>query len=740
MNKNNLSYRGIYLLTACLSSAVSAQQAEGGAEGKSAAHPAGPIAAIETVVVTSRLKEEDIQTTPLAVTALGSEQLETMHTTNLFNVQNSTPGLLVGGNTGGGGNMLSLRGQGQINFSAEVDQAVGLYIDNVYLARQQDAILDLVDVERVEVLRGPQGTLFGRNTTGGAVSITNKKPTNVLEGFLEGTIGNFDTYQATGMINVPFTDAVAGRFVYKHSEHSGYGENRNLNRELSNDNTDFFRSFIKIDPADSRWSILLGGDYRSSENDGTLSHVLFANPAVFAGPIAASGQAAIDAPFYSSMANAIESNNIKNYGGLVDVSVDLDFATLRSITSHRRYKHRSVSDLDATDITINTNLQHNEHEQTSQEFQLAGKTENLDWIAGFYYFRESTHTNYNINDNFVSLDADITSQSTAPFAQANYNITDKLRLTLGARYTKDSRHEVVDNNIPAFGNFCLTDPSLIDPGEACSATRKRDFEYLSYTASLDYALTSDIFLYARTGKGNKSGGISSTSASLEYFDPEKVVDYEVGTKATFFDRRLQTNLALFSSDYRDFQRPVLTVENGIPQNKVQSVGHARINGVEFEMTVVPFEGMELTGNYAYLDPKYLEFSDASGDRTGEPFTFVAKNSWGVGAVYKISAEYGEWRFNTDYAYRSQVYFFPPDPSRAPANPAAVAGALEPGYGLLNAGIGLALANTGVDIALWGKNLNQEKYNTFRFDLYNSGVITGYRGDPRTFGMTATYRF
>lgn len=674
---------------------------------------------VQDIIVTARRTSEKLQITPLAVTALTSDALVRQQIVDVTAIQQAAPSLSMAQSHSGVA--ITLRGQVQSNSDGSVDQSVGLYVDGVYIARQIAAGFDLIDINQVEVLRGPQGTLFGRNTTGGAVSITTNKPTDIFEGLVKAGIGNYESREVMGLLNVPIVDgAVAARIVYRHAENNGFGRNINLGRRVGDDNTDYVRGSLKIAPPDG-WSLIIVGDYFDRDNNGPLEHLLAYDPTLLGNQ-----DAVLDSPFYTTSSDLRSYARLKSWGTSATLEVPLGNVTFKTITGYRGYKLNTLDDFDTTPIPFFTNNSIGQIKQFSQEVQLFGRNGDLGWIAGLFYFHEYGIERFNVFGGAVDYNGRIDHKSFAPFAQINYDMTPELRVTTGLRYTHDKR-AVNTHNLA--GGVCATNPALVTNTVTCEADREKSHNYFSYTLSADYRFTPSLFGYARTSMAHKSGGFNKTTADLESFEPEKVTDYEIGVKADLLDRRLRINAAAFIAYYRNMQRPITSDAAGTPVALTQSIGKSRIPGAELEIVALPAAGLELSGTIGVIDPKYVDFTDATGDRTGEPFTQVSNVTWSIAGTYSLPTSYGKYSVHADYGHQSRKYFFPNERSR------------EPGYGLLNATIGLTLDDPRIELMLWGRNLTGKKYNSYILDFYAAaGVTTGFPGQARTYGASATYRF
>lgn len=676
-------------------------------------------AGMQDIIVTARRTSESLQETPLAVTAITQRGLEYAQITDVASIQQAAPNLSIASSHSG--IALTLRGQVQSNSDGSVDQSVGLYVDGVYIGRQMGANFDLIDIERVEVLRGPQGTLFGRNTTGGAVSITTQKPTNQWEGMAKIGIGNHASREIMAVVNAPIIDdLLAVRLVGRHAQDHGYGYNVNLNRRVGDDNTEYLRGSVALTP-DSGWKLTLTGDYFNRNNNGPLEHLTDYNPATYGDQ-----DAVVNAGFYTTSSDLESYARLKSWSTSATLEVPIGDVTFKSITGYRGYKLDTLDDFDTTPIPVFTNNTLANIKQFSQEAQFIGSSDRLDWIIGGFYFHEYGQEEFKVYGGFVDYLGKIDHKSYAVFAQANYDLTDQLRVTGGLRYSKDDRGLMAFNSI---GGACASNPALITDPATCQADRSSSNDYMSYTASADYQLSSDILLYARTSMAHKSGGLNKTTVDLEGFNPEKITDYELGIKADLVDRRLRVNAAAFLANYSNMQRPITSDKAGTPVALTQSIGKSRIPGVEVEVTALPVDGLELTGALGIIDPEYVEFTDATGDRTGEPFTQVSNITWSLGGTWTVPVAEGAFVAHADYSHQSRKFFFP------------VQSARQSGYGILNARLSYMLDSPEIEFSLWGRNLAGKKYSSYILDFYASaGVVPAFPGPDRSYGAAISYNF
>jgi iron complex outermembrane receptor protein len=778
---------------------------------------------IDMIVVTARKTSENLQTTPVAVTAVSDIALDRAQINNVNQLQNIAPGLVVFPAVAQPGSaQFSLRGQGQNDGLIAVDQSVGAYVDGVYVARSSGALFNFVDIERVEVLRGPQGTLFGRNTTGGSVNVITKAPTNEFEGMVRGRYGNYNAFEATGVVNIPIAGSNGGlRLVAQHTQHEGYGRNVQFNRDLGGDNTEFVRGTFKVANADDTFSVTVQGDYTDRKTGGEMVGLKRFTPTGTNGflvgvcngspvgpasalrPLCPVQTAAGDSlanyavdvigkdnfyDFYNSMPGIY--GNAQTGGASATLNWDLnDDVAVKSISAWRKINTDSLSDNDGTPYVFTgglASIDGNFIDQTqfSQELQLSGKAfENkLSYIFGAFFFREKgldrskSYAVFPLSPALSYVDADVINKSYAVYGQATYNLTDTVRFTGGLRYTWDKRSIVRRNRAETPGNSgnftCSMVANTLDAtgftvtnGSVCQVTSNADYSYLSYTAGLDWQATSDLFFYAKTSRAYRAGGFNTravTGGSSVSFDPERVTDYEVGAKVDFLDRRARFNVAAFYTDYSNVQRnvPVVVPGSTTLTSGVQNAAAATIKGLEAELTVKPVNGLTLGASVTLLDPKFDSFTlpvttrsggTAIADASNTPYTLTPKTSFLLSADYEVPASFGSVNFHVDYAYRGKYFSQGPlaypgvagangyDPSFGFVNPGT---SVIPAYGILNGQIAVKLNDPNVEVAVYGRNILQKKYFMRLLALEDTALgFTSYLpGDPRTYGVTVTFRY
>jgi iron complex outermembrane recepter protein len=807
---------------------------------------------IADIIVTARKSSENLQSVPVAVTALNAETLLSKQVLQVTDLARTAPSLTI--STGGTGPAsivyLAIRGQAQNSPNSLSDTSVGIYIDGVYVARPIVGNLGFLDLASAEVLRGPQGTLFGRNTTGGALNLTTNQPKlGVIEGSVKLGLGNYSQRVVEGVLNVPLGEEVAARFAGRYHEHSGYFKNTVIGYPQGSVDHDYvLRGTILFEPKSIPVKFTLTGEYVNYKDDGNATAVAAINPAVLSLP----GYGAYINSEFGSFATAaqlpsftaanskwtdtfskprsgdaeIDTLANKNRVSSTSATIDWDAGDLavKSITAYRSSLTTDSLDLQGVPSTAVassppiaffqacvagvpsllaacqgafgpnpgptilavvspyiaglTNASSGfvstyKNKQFSQEIQISGKIGNLDYQTGLYYFKESG-TEQSRAFVFGGIAAARTlssysSQSFGTFAQLNYHVTDSLRVTGGIRYTWDKRsidrQSTNDWRLPDNLEKCTVGVNAGKTADQakCSDPANAKFNYPAWTLGVDYRVSDQFFVYAKTSGASMSGGFNSRFVPAPFtqqFSPEKVRDAEVGFKGDFLDRRLRTNMAFFYAKQSNVQRIVNALVGTTLTQFVTNAGKVDAKGFEFEATALPVESLELTGSVAYLDAKYVKGSRFENqgtaavpvlvDRANEPVTQAPKWTANIGATQKFDVGFGELAFHADYAYISSramdaatAKSIAQGGTQASIDATAIANraSIIKGYGLLNGRISLNLEKPNIEIAIWARNLTDKPWFTNVFNNYTGlGATVQFQGQPRTFGATATYRF
>lgn len=742
--------------------------------------------ALEEVVVSAQKREESLQAAPLAVSAFSAETLEQLNIYTPTDIARFTPNMLAEPQPGASGTTnYSLRGITQTEPSLSVDPGVGVYLNGIYIARNNSLVLDFADLERIEVLRGPQGTLYGRNSSGGAINIITAKPRGEL-GFKQRlSVGNYGRQRSISTLDTPSWNGLSAKLSYMKNRSDGYI--RNVTTSFQQGHADDFGA-VDQDAAylALNWSgDSVGVDYQFDWSDSSnippafqVTHVdvdrarRFVDGLFGAGFFNSAGGAAIRGTYEKGAALASTSRRAHSlnmpYAGEEDARISghglmlswnpTSALTLKSITGYRRMRldHRtdmsggsSVQGADGRWIALFAGGTPSEkrNEQFSQELQLVGSFDRADMVAGLYYFDEN---GYASGRSQVSVSrgnwgrpntSKIDNSAWAVFGQVTYRPIEALGLTAGLRYTEDKR--------------ALEDISY-DAAAAGYLARRfhQDFRNTSGTLTADYAWTDTLSTYFRVATGYKAGGfLDRTAVAVQRpFDEETLISYELGLKSEWFERRLRINSALFYSRYDDLQMTQFVPSAGGDQSIISNAGRASYRGFEAELVAVPIPGLTATLSYGYLDPEYdeYEFFDPTGQFCGTALTTcdVADRAHFPTAPRNTAAaslqyQFEPFRIGTLTAHIDATY-----------NDGYQHGTIDSAsdrfveakpHTLVNARLALSdialWGDSRLELALWGKNLSDTTYLVYGIGAFdNLGFAGGVFNTPRTYGLDLTVQF
>ncbi|SFR90089.1 TonB-dependent receptor [Sphingomonas jatrophae] len=746
-----------------------------------AATEGAPADGLADIVVTARRRAEQAQDVPVSVTALSGDALEQRNVRTIESLSALAPNLNINQSSGAiSGSVIAIRGISDNNPTVLTnDPPVGLYLDGVYLGRTAGGIFDIVDLERVEVLRGPQGALFGRNTTGGAVSLVTSRPKDTFGIQQKVSYGSFDEWTSRTRIDLGELgdSGIALRLAYAHRQRDGFFDNPLVEDRYDPGalNTDTVFASLHGDWSNFRWDVR--GDYQNRKGVASLMQAVAAD-ALRTRYFGAS-------PNFGGRPFVLSTDRLKtlavDFRGRASAEIwgvsntfeyDLsDTLTLKSISAYRALRVHEFGDLSGQTglrglvlnsatgavsvqpVTPFQSQNFSRQRQVSQELQLLGDTDRLTYVAGLYYFRERVAQQNPQNFTFViqtatGLALGIPQQRTvayrgvaksyAAFAQASYTpaiLGDKLELTLGGRYTEDRRS--LDQQDTAFG---LPVPP--------SRQLARKWTNFSANGSVLYKFTEAVNAYARVSSGYKSGGFNPADLIGNGYDPEKVVAYEAGLKSEWFDRRLRVNIAGFYNDYKDRQISVLTTSpTGGASNSTQNAGRAKFKGIELEVTAAPVRGLILEGSLGYTDPKYkvYQFVPAAGAAPinvadEARFQYQTKITTHAAIQYSfVDSGFGVPSVRVEYNHTGQRYFLPLD-RLAPFNRIM----RDPGFDDVQAQISLSripLGRTTAELTVYGRNLlDDDKHRTAAIDFGALGFAEAQYVMPRSWGVSLMIDF
>lgn len=745
----------------CLPSAGLAQS-----QTDQATEAAEPQAGIGDILVTARRRVETLQNTPVSVTALGAETLEQRGVVSFNQINNFVPNIeLNNGRVDGGGStaQVFIRGVGQEDYSFPNDPGVGVYIDGVYVSRSSAGDFGFLDIERIEVLRGPQGTLYGKNTIGGAINVVTRRPQGTDSGWVQATIGSYGRMDISGSADFRISDNLFATIAGASLNREGYGTNL-AGDDLGNQNKDILRGQLRYVPND-RVDIVFQADYARQRQFGPVGAMrgffpefplldLYNTeiaPAIAAqfgltGDLAVFGPAWInridETKRFESGAGTQTRDNNDVYGFALTAEFELnDKLSLKSITSYRDVKVDVNRDGDHTPFRIfDVAVRENTH-QISQEVQLAGQglSDRLEFIVGVFGIREKGTNSFtaplllgveNILGDILSLRTDtaIESSSYAIFGEATYNFTPSFGITLGGRLNRDEK----DYDFTLFRLFSgavVNGPADLSDGWT---------EFLP-KLGLQYQANDDLLLYASASRGFKAGGWNprtlSEGTTPQQFDPEYLNTYEAGIKSRLFGGLATLNMAGFYSDYKDIQLiGVTTTESGVVDTTVLNGGGARIYGLEVELASRPVPELFISAGLGLLNARYTEL-DAGVIETGvaldNRLIQTPSTTFNLQATYDVYLPNdGKIVLGGDVAYKSRIF-------RSIQNfPDLVT---DP-YWIANARISYMAPNDRFEVAAFVTNLTNEIYLANGVDVRGLAVTEAYYSRPREFGLSVRTMF
>ena len=762
-----------------------------------AADVAADSAGEEIIVTGSRRREENVQDVPVAVSVVSAAALERRGDFTLGQIQQQVPSLQVFSfnprntniNIRGLGSNVALTNDG-------LENGVGFYIDNVYYGRVGLSQFDLVDLESIEILRGPQGTLFGKNTTSGVINISSRKPSFDPEASVEASVGSYGFYQVRGSASAGLVpDKLALRLSGAVSGNNGFLYNKTTHARAQ----DYFNASVRgqlLFTPTSDLSVRVIGDYSRQRQHNVLNvfaglHTTYADGTTIPGNFAirAARFPGYTLPSFNAFDRVGEADshyqaNMAGYGVSGQVDWDLGNAALTSITAYRWWDWDPANDGDSTALPVIVKAQQaNRQRQFSQELRLASKgNRTIDYVVGAYYFWQTVRgygatgygaaapawflgastpvTNAALNGYEVNSYSEPKTKTVAAFGQTDWHITPALTLTTGLRFTheeKDGTFQQWVANAPDISAFPDAAPAAILGIRAAfnkvvplyETSFKNDS--LSGLASLSWKVAPDVLLYGTYARGNKSGGLNLTQLPASITDPtvrpEKVDAFEAGFKSQFLDRHATLNVAAFLTEISDYQTAITDVDPANPvvtRQYIANIPKVRSKGVEGDFNLSVSQRFSFNASASYTDAKYVTYTNApvapeqhgiiAQDLSGQALPGVPKFAYSVGADANAPLASLGGRDLSAYAHVDWAHRSSFNTSSSNSAWAQIAG-----YGLLNARIGFKTDDGLWDVSVWAKNLLDKNYY-LSLSAATTGVVTGQVGEPRTIGATLRSKF
>ena len=709
---------------------------------------------IEEVIVTAQKRAERLQDVPIAISAMTASQIEARGVNNILNLEALAPNLQVSSYpTSNLTSQVAIRGGGTVNGAMYWEPSVGMYLDGVYLGKSVGSVFDVVDIERIEVLRGPQGTLYGRNTMSGAVNFITRKPSGEFSGSVGFDIGNYGAHVERATLDLPALGIAKISVGLRSEKRDGLVKTTpgSANAEFDTRDKQGARFAMLLDFS-KNFQVDYRYDYTKVDQVGPNNQLynLNANAPAFlqaARPYASSSWQETVSTDYPSW----ERMNLKGHALTLNYQLN-DRNTLKWISSHRKLTNDDSFDLDGTPVMLFNGGRDATYRQISHELQWVGNTERLKYVVGVYHYKDDGYT---INPHYNMFGASNDSNqygyggtAKSLYGQVDYDLSEQWVLSAGLRRTVEdkwgSRYKQVWG-----ANGIRSDAIPHTYAEA-------SFSATTPMVSATYKFSDRLNVYAKYSEGFKSGGFPGEAPTAVEartpFAPEKQKTYEVGTKMSSPDNRLQLNAALFWNDVKGLQLSQFTGTPGI--SLIRNAGQAELKGLELELGWRPVSDLRFQLGYGYLDSKYKEYLEAPA--AGLPITNVADNRSVPHApkhTFNLTADanlgrtsLGRWRAIADYTYTASFYgyayqFAPVDPVRPLAEDSKIKG-----YGLLNLRLALASIPIGgpgdADMALWVRNVTdkQQAVNYIDFGPALGSMRLGYFLQPRTYGVSFNYRW
>ncbi|WP_237057378.1 TonB-dependent receptor [Microbulbifer sediminum] len=701
--------------------------------------------ALEEVTVTAQKREQSLQEVPVAVTAISEDALMQSGVSDLTDVQKLSPNTTLQASRGTNSTLTAfIRGIGQQDPLWGFEPGVGIYVDDVYLARPQGAVLDILDVQRVEVLRGPQGTLYGKNTIGGAVKYVTKKMTGDPNLRVSGALGSYSQNDLKVAGSTAIADGVYLGGAIASFQRDGYGENVRTGEEQYNKDVVSARVALEFNPSDELW-VRVAADQTTDKSAPKHGHRF--DPGL-------GGEPVLDS-VYDTQSNMLYDNLVETSGMSVTAEWDVSPSiTLKSTTAYRQGETETAIDFDSVNRPDFDVPAYYEDDQTTQEFQLNWTGTNADLVTGLYYYSGTAAGAFDAVLGYLTnvigvpltqnVAGSVDTDSLSAYAHYNWSFAPDWNLSLGGRYTRDEKAaDVFKANYIGLYSPTFQDKYYPEGSESMLAAVLTDYSnsdsWGQFTphVGLDYQVNDDVMVYAGYSAGFKSGGFdmrgdaSALPSTVDGYDPEVVDTYEFGVKSDLFNNRLRLNAAAFRADYQDMQVSVQQlVESGGFASAILNAGESRIQGVELEATLAVTDNLMANLALGYADTEFLEFITGGVDVSDER---DLQNTPDTTAMFQLNYSLpfqsgAELVINPTISYRADTQIFE-TPSRLD----------QEAYTLVDMTATYYSPDSSWQLGLVGKNLADEEYRIAGY-AFGGPFDTGFYGAPRTIALTGSYNF
>lgn len=678
---------------------------------------------LETIVVTAQKRSQNLQDVPIAIDAISGS------TASALGIQDTTDLAMVvsGLNMHHQSNVLapSLRGISQTSSATGDESPVAIYVDGVYYAQMMGGLFSLNNIERVEVLKGPQGTLFGRNAAGGVIQIITARPQQEPYADVSVGYGNYDTYESklyatTGVTQNLATDVA----VYWHHQYDGWGRNVTTGAEAYTNDEFAIRNKWLLDISDST-HVLFAADYDRGEDPIGVAR------SPLPGTVLATGQPHFGG-FYDLQENLQSYNLSEQWGGSARVDQEFAWAHLVSISAYRAGTPFTVFDQDSGSTNFVAITDSFRTRELTQELQLLSlDSSKIKWIVGFFYLNNRSNSDLTQTGTSVALPltarstiATIYADSVAGFAETTVPLfSQDTELTTGLRYTADKQH-IVGATYTNLGELA-----------GSSADQEKNFDKLTWRFSLDHKFTPSLMTYISYNRGFKSGVFNGTSPKDPAVDPSVIDAYETGMKSEWLDGKLRLNGSIYYYNYDGVQLSVPV----LGASRLLNAAQAKVKGSDLDIEYVPLSRLTLRTGISYTDAKYINFPDAPytvpkpaggytivpADGSGNEMIYTPRWTANAGAQYSMPTAYGTFGAALNYYYSGGFYADSPNQF------------FQPSYQLFNASLDWSTCNNKCNVRFWGKNLNDAHYYN-HYSISSQGAVIS-AGEPRTYGITFDYK-
>lgn len=686
------------------------------------------------IIVTAQRRAERLQDVPIAISALSASTMEDRNIQTVYDLQGSVPGLSISGFAGvNSTNLVSLRGIAGQPVPIGASQATAVYLDGVYLSKPDAGFFGLKDIERVEVLRGPQGTLYGRNATAGAINIVTHQPGNSFEGSVDASYGNFNSIAVGGYLSGPIGGGFSASISGSASGHDGYYRNTVTGNRIGDASSYTGRAKLRYDNGGG-FDATLSADYTSKKSEDLFT------PATLVGGRTVFATKTVSTNLEDQIRTRLQTGGVAL---TINAEASDDF-TITSISSYRKFNYFTVYDIDATTATSIQPVFINKNDTFNQEVRGVYDAGPLRFTVGANYYNEKAEVFLRVNPvayTKTALRADPRPHAKsdlaalAAFGQFEYDLADTLTVVGGARLNYEKR------------DFSIDYSTAGTPGQYPPIIGKVSDTAILPSFGLNYKPDRDVLLYAKASLGYQSPGFAyqpGAGGALNTFGAEKLWAYEAGVKTQFLDRKVTLNAAAFYYDYKDLQlRRLITSLI----SRIENAGAASVKGIEADLTINPVEGLTLTGQVTYSKGVYTDFCEGittgtpqnndaqcvgtpapTADRAGNQLNQAPRWTGGFGVNYATPvSDSVKLKLNANYAFESNSYF-------TAANERQVS---TGGWHRLDARAGVELDN-GLEVYAFGRNLTDNRYIVMAFRF--GGAVSAVVSDPATYGIGASFKF